>query len=227
MGTHSIKQENQEAHLNNLSKILKIGGLLLILLSLLLLAFIYKDIFLAEVDYALDPGEDDKQVVLEKEGIEDTSEKIIVLDKEFGIYIPKIKADASVIKNVNPYDAFSYNKALEKGVAHAITSSVPNQGGNTFLFAHSAIDFYESRNYNIYFYLLDKLTKGDKVYVSYKEAIYEYEVTDVSIVNRDQVSYLQADYGKDTLTLMTCWPNGTDWKRVIVEAKKVENTPQE
>ena len=89
--------------------------------------------------------------------------------------------------------------------------------------AHSAVNFYERRKYNVYFYLLDELDKGDEIYVSYQGEIYEYSVWDVKRVNPSQVEYLGKYLSQDTLTLMTCWPAGADIKRTIVTAVRAKN----
>lgn len=195
----------------------------LILLGLLVLLLTYRNFITAYFDYQVNPVKETKTVkIIEKdEKVTKTiTEKtdVVFVDQDFGLYIPRIKANASVIKNVNPYVENEYFRALEKGVAHASGTSTPNYSGNVFLFAHSAVDFYEQRKYNIYFYLLNKLEKNDKIYVSYKGKIYNYKVESVSFVSPSEVKYLGKYKNEDTLTLMSCWPPGFNFKRTIVTA---------
>jgi sortase A len=145
---------------------------------------------------------------------------VIFLDNTFGIYIPKIKTNAKVIPDVDPFDKSDYEKALQKGIAHAKGTAFPNQNGNVFLFAHSAVNFYEQRKYNIYFYLLNELNPGDPIYISYQNKIYNYTVLDTRIVEATETKYMGQYLDQDTLTLMSCWPLGTNWKRFIVTATK-------
>ena len=148
--------------------------------------------------------------------------EVVFIDQDFGLYIPKIGANSKVIRNVDPYKESEYDKALISGVAHAKGTALPNQEGNVFLFAHSAVNFYERRKYNVYFYLLDELEKEDEIYVSYQGQIYQYSVLEVKRVNPSEVEYLGKYLPKDTLTLMTCWPAGANIKRTIVTAVRVQ-----
>lgn len=145
----------------------------------------------------------------------------IFLNPNFGIYIPKISANAKIIKNVDPFDHNAYTDALQTGVAHAKTSVLPGQNGNIFLFAHSAVNFYETKKYNVFFYLLPKLKRGDIVYISYEGKPHTYEVEEVKFVNKEEIQYLGNYKSYNTLTLMTCWPAGLNLKRVIVTAKEL------
>lgn len=143
---------------------------------------------------------------------------IVFVDQNFGLYIPKINANAKVIPNVDPYNPSVYKAALAKGIAHAKGTSFPNESGNVFLFAHSAVNFYEQRKYNIYFYLLDELKPNDPIYVSYQGIIYSYKVKEINHVDPTDTKYLGNYLNEDTLTIMSCWPVGTNWKRIIVTA---------
>lgn len=146
------------------------------------------------------------------------------VDEEFGIVIPKIRANAKVIENVDPYDGKIYQQALTKGVAHAAGTAYPGHVGNTFIFAHSSVDWYIANRYNSVFYLLHKLERGDKIEMYYKKKRYIYEVFDKKYVKPSDVTYLSSNYSlisnnSSLLTLMTCWPPGTTLKRLIIQAK--------
>jgi sortase A len=145
------------------------------------------------------------------------------IDPRFSIIIPKIGANVRVVADVNPFNPKEYQVALSKGVAQARGSVLPGQVGNTFIFAHSAQNWYVANQYNAVFYLLSKLQKGDEIYVSYNKNIYKYKVSETKQVNDTEVQYLDTIPGKGkTLTLMTCWPPGTTLKRLIVVADILE-----
>jgi sortase A len=146
------------------------------------------------------------------------------MSDEFGIVIPKIRANAKVINNIDPFNSKEYQWALTKGVAHAKGTAYPGHAGNTFIFAHSSVDWYIANRYNSVFYLLHKLEKGDKIEMYYKKKKYVYEVTVKKYVDASDVSYLNSQNSLNSLntsilTLMTCWPPGTTYKRLIVQAK--------
>jgi len=141
------------------------------------------------------------------------------VDRDFSIIIPKINANTKVMKNVDPYDPGKYQPALTKGVAHAVTSSLPNEPGNIFIFAHSAGNWYQANQFNAVFYLLNKLVVGDEIILYYQDQDYHYMVSETKLVNGSDVSYLKNNSANQQLTLMTCWPPGTTLKRQIVIAK--------
>ena len=141
------------------------------------------------------------------------------IDPAFSILIPKIRINEAVVPDVDPFDSRIYQPALTKGVAHALGSSKPDQPGNVFLFSHSSVNFLEATRFNSIFYLLSKLEKGDEVTVYYKNIPYRYIVTDKRIVDPTAINYLKGDASGQTLTLMTCWPPGTNFRRLIILAE--------
>jgi len=147
-----------------------------------------------------------------------TVDVLVPKDKNAGILIPKIRANASVVWEVDPYNEKVYQQALTKGVAHAKGSAYPGQIGNVFIFSHSSQDFLTANRYNSIFYLLSKLVEGDEIYLFYQGKPYVYTVTGKSIVEPTNVSFLTKKTRSKELTLMTCWPPGTSLKRYIVTA---------
>lgn len=148
-----------------------------------------------------------------------TSKKIIPIDTTFGIVIPRLGANARIVANVDPFDSAAYQQALTRGVAHARGTAFPGTKGDVFLFAHSSEDFYHALQYNSVFYLLNKLKAGDEILLYYQNNTFVYVVTDSIFVNPKDISYLTGDQTKQTLTLMTCWPPGTNIQRLLVFAE--------
>jgi len=220
------KEEIEETKLNKSKKgYLRYVGILLLLTGSIFLFVTYKPLLSAYFSYILTPAEESTPIEVSSTDNAVTktitkSTETIFVDKDFGIYIPKIKANAKVISNVDPVDKEVYNSALQQGIAHAKGTSLPNQTGNTFLFAHSAVNFYEQRKFNVYFYLLNELDPRDTIYISYNNDIYKYFVLETKIVDSTDTKYLGKYMDEDTLTLMSCWPAGTDWKRIIVIATR-------
>lgn len=140
-------------------------------------------------------------------------------DREFAVVIPKIGANAKVIPSVDWRDSRVYQRALAEGVAHAEGSAFPGDGGNTFLFAHAGGSPLEALRYNAVFYLLDKLSADDRIDVWYRGTLRTYRVTEKRVVQADEISYVENNSRGEQLTLMTCWPAGTTWKRLIVRAE--------
>lgn len=206
---------------------LKKKYVLLIAFCLLFLGFgiiflTYFPVLKEEIKYAFLPKNQKIEVSLSQNKDNTTTNILTPVDTEFGIIIPKIRANAKVIPEVDPYNSQVYQWELTRGVAHAKGTSLPDEKGNVFIFAHSAGNFYEASRFNAVFYLLTKMETGDDIYLFYKNKKYQYLVTDKRLIDPNSVSYLTGSPNKNTLTLMTCWPPGTSLKRLIVigELKK-------
>ncbi len=141
------------------------------------------------------------------------------VDADFGIVIPKIAANSKVIANVNAADYQTYMEALKIGVAHALGTSLPGEGGNIYLFAHSTDNIWNVGRYNAIFYLLKELEKGDEINLFYQGVRYIYFVESKEIVEPSAIDFLLKPSFEEKLTLQTCWPPGTTLKRLIVIAK--------
>ena len=153
--------------------------------------------------------------------VRNNNEKVLVPpDANFSIVIPKIGAASKVTPNVDPSDKEIYLRVLVDSIAHAKGTAYPGTNGTTYLFAHSADNFWDIGRYNAVFYLLKDLNPGDEVFVFYTGKRFNYEVYDKKIVDATDVKYIDPAIGLgEVLILQTCWPPGTDWKRTLVFAK--------
>lgn len=150
-------------------------------------------------------------------------EVMVPEDPNFSVVIPKIGANARILPNIDVADEKTYLAALQKGVAHAMGTAFPGEGGHIFLFAHSTDYFWNVGTYNAVFYLLHKLDKGDEIDLFFKGQRYKYIVVETSIVDPSQVEYLTRKTDREFVTLQTCWPPGTTLKRLLVFAMRVAN----
>lgn len=139
-----------------------------------------------------------------------TDKKISV--KDYYITIPKI--------NISEAHVVVGGEDLAKSLVHYVPTSLPGEYGNVAIFGHSTLpQLYNVKDYKTIFTYLPSLEKGDQVLVKMPDATYEYEVFDMFVVNPDQVSVLEQKYDASYLTLVTCVPPGTWWKRLVVRAK--------
>jgi len=202
-----------------LSNVLDLAGNILILLSFLFLFFTFGPATTEEIKYQARQVLDiEYSVNVKSEG---KVKNLTPPNKDFSIVIPKIGAVAPVVANVDPINSENYLSALRKGVAHAANTPMPGEFGNTYIFAHSTDTFYNVGAYNAVFYLLGKLTEGDKIYIYYKGEEYIYIVFDKKVVAPEDVKYLGKQGDWNTLTLQTCYPPGTTLKRLVVVANQI------
>lgn len=146
--------------------------------------------------------------------------RVTPINRGFALVIEKIGVNAPVVKNVNVASTPDYLNSLKYGVAHAVGTAVPStMPGNTYLFAHSALDFWNFGKYAMVFTLLNKLNNGDRVVLFYEGKRYDYEVFSKEIVKDFDTKPLRRTYSEPVLTLQTCDPPGTALNRLIVTAK--------
>lgn len=110
-----------------------------------------------------------------------------------------------------------FMQELENGIVRYPGTAMPGEQGNSFIFGHSSNYPWMKGNYNDVFALLDELVAGDEIIVYYGQKKFVYKVTDKKVVRPGDVKALsERDPNKKELTLMTCWPIGTTYNRLLV-----------
>jgi len=152
------------------------------------------------------------------------------VNRDFAILAPQINLNAPVKEGVDGTNEYEYLPRVLQGVAHykrkdlgevVVDGALPGQGsGNIFLFGHSQIPGGDTSNYQGVFNDLEELKPGEIVTLYYQGEEYKYQVKDGRVVDKTAVEYL-AHTETETLTLMSCWPLGLDWKRYVVRAERV------
>ena len=60
---------------------------------------------------------------------------------------------------------------------------------------------------------------GDIIEITVDGATYNYKIQTITVVEPEDTSVLAQNFGDSFITLITCTPPGTVWKRLIVRAK--------
>lgn len=138
------------------------------------------------------------------------------------ISIPKLSVQAPIVRGVSLINRAEYDDSLKKGVALAKGSAdLESSTGNTFLFGHSSNVSFTPTIYDSIFAGLPKLTEGDVLQISVAGRTSSYKVAISKVIGADQIEYLHTDQNR-VLTLVTCWPLGTNFKRWVVQASRVD-----
>lgn len=107
--------------------------------------------------------------------------------------------------------------------AHLVSLSgtgTPPDKGNTVIFGHSTLpQLYEANNYKTIFANLYKMQLGDTFQVTVNSVVYTYEIFSITVVDPEDTSVLSQQYDDSYITLITCTPPGTIWKRLIIKAR--------
>lgn len=156
------------------------------------------------------------------------TQREVIIDREYknDMYISiesiGIK-DIKISPNVESSKESIYNQYLKSGVAHFKGTPLPGDGGNSFIYGHSAVESFFSRHKDLpetIFSRLNDIDIGQKIFVSRENDILEYIVRNKKIVDPEDFTILQPVQNKETVTLMTCWPLGIGTKRLIVVAER-------
>lgn len=134
-------------------------------------------------------------------------------------------SDINVQANVESYDENVYNRVLKNGLAHFKGTSLPGDGGNSFIYGHSAVQSYFSSHQDdpeTIFTRLEDIELGDRVEIEKDGKSIAYVVRKKKIVDPTDFSILEVQGRKETLTLMTCHPAGIGTNRLIVTAERLD-----
>ncbi len=139
---------------------------------------------------------------------------------DLNLKISKINVDVPIVFDVSGEKERDYFLALEKGVAHLKQTSKPGEKGNMVIFGHSSAEIGAPGDYNQVFAKLGELEENDEIvfYNNKEKEEFVYLVYASQIVGSDDVSIIQKTE-EDRLTLFTCWPIGSDEKRLVIYAK--------
>lgn len=141
---------------------------------------------------------------------------------------PKVSSYTLSIPKINIKKArvSTTDTDLSKNLINYPGTGLPADPGNAVIFGHSTLPhLFKSTDYKTIFANIFKLEIDDKIYVYLNDNTYSYKIYDIKVVNPSDTSIFSQDYDNSYLTLVTCTPPGTVWKRLIVKAKleKQEN----
>ncbi len=157
------------------------------------------------------------------------SSKEIVVDSQYkeNMYLSISSIEIENIRitpNVESKNEQVYDQFLKFGLAHFKGTPLPGDGGNSFIYGHSAVISFFNKHSNLpetIFTKLEDIDIGDTVKIKRDGNILEYVVRNKKIVSPEDFSILRTQGEKETVTLMTCWPLGVGTKRLVVVAEKL------
>ena len=110
------------------------------------------------------------------------------------------------VDGVPVYDASEsgYEKALHDGVVHVKGTGFPwHNVANVYIAGHRV--GYPGTKSNLVFWDLDKLEKGDEIFLTVADGTrYTYEVFEKRVISPNTVSIMRPTKGKNIVSLQTC-----------------------
>lgn len=129
----------------------------------------------------------------------------------YTLSIPKIQIDNAFVSTVDN------NVGIH--LVNYQGTSIPGDLGNAVIFGHSTLpQLFDTKDYKTIFANLYKLKNGDEIYTLVKGVSYLYKIFSITVVDPSDTSAFYQNFDNSYLTLVTCTPPGTVWKRLIIKA---------
>lgn len=142
----------------------------------------------------------------------------------FILEIPSINVKAPIVMEASTNTDAIY-KRLEDGVVHYSGTANPGEEGTSVILGHSSAYPWYKGSYGSVFALLSNLKKGDAIYVSKNGRYMVYKVKESVVFNPlgddSKIAALEANSGS-SLVLISCYPVGTNAKRIGIRADLVQ-----
>lgn len=130
----------------------------------------------------------------------------------YTISIPEINIENATVSTID--------NDLTKHLVNYQGTGIPGKNGNAVIFGHSTLpQLFNPKDYKTIFANVYKLKNGDNIYAIINNVTYTYKIFKITVVDPTDSSALVQSYDNAYLTLVTCTPPGTIWKRLIVQAR--------
>jgi sortase A len=130
----------------------------------------------------------------------------------YSISIPKLTINNAYVSTLDTN--------VDMHLVHFPGTAMPPSKGNAAIFGHSTLpQLFNPTNYKTIFAKAHTLAVDDMIEVAINNSVYKYRIINISVVDADDTSYLTQEYNDSYLTIITCTPPGTTWKRLIIKSK--------
>lgn len=100
------------------------------------------------------------------------------------------------------------------------SDTLPGKDGNSVIFGHSTLpQLYNPKDYKTVLANAYKLEVGDEINTEVNGATHKYKIISITVVEPTDTSVLAQNFTDSFLTIITCTPPGTIWKRLIIKAR--------
>ncbi|MEX2007487.1 MAG: sortase [Candidatus Levyibacteriota bacterium] len=109
---------------------------------------------------------------------------------------------------------------LSKHLVNYQGTSTPPNSGNTVIFGHSTLpQLFDPSDYKTILANALKLRIGDEIFTNINGVTYKYNIYNIFVVDANDTSLFAQTYDNSYITLVTCTPPGTIWKRLVIKAR--------
>lgn len=130
----------------------------------------------------------------------------------YALSIPKLNIKDAIVSTID-YD-------LGKHLVNYGGTAIPPNNGTAVIFGHSTLpQLFNPKDYKAIFATLHTISIGDKIIVNILGILYSYKVYTITVIEPEDTSVFSQNFDNSYLTLVTCTPPGTTWKRLIVKSR--------
>lgn len=131
---------------------------------------------------------------------------------EYELSIPSQGIHDAKVSTVN----FDLSKHL---VQYFSTSKSPIDHGTSVIFGHSTLpQWFDPTNYMAIFAHMHLINIGDEIVLTVGGQDYKYKVFSRTVMDKNDPNIFSQSFDNSYITIITCTPPGTTWKRLVVRA---------
>lgn len=123
--------------------------------------------------------------------------------------------------NIKDAEVTTIDYDLAKHLVNYGGTAIPPENGTAVIFGHSTLpQLFNPKDYKTIFATLHTLKIGDEINVTIENVTYLYRIYNINVVDsKDTEAIFSQRFDDSYITLITCTPPGTVWKRLVVKAK--------
>lgn len=104
-------------------------------------------------------------------------------------------------------------------VQYFSTSDNPTENGTTVIFGHSSIpQWFDPDDYTKIFAKIHQLKLGEEIILTVEGEKFRYKILSKTILSNKDPKVFYQNFDNSYISLVTCTPPGTTWKRLVVRA---------
>jgi LPXTG-site transpeptidase (sortase) family protein len=144
--------------------------------------------------------------------------KTTYTEKQNILEVPKLGIEVPIIFSQST-DKSLIMKDLDAGVVYYPGSVYPGQIGQIVILGHSAPVGWPKIKHDWVFSDLNNLNTGDIILIDINNKQYTYTVKQKAIIEKGEDISDDNPSTNNNLVLISCWPPGKDYQRIIVQAE--------
>lgn len=131
---------------------------------------------------------------------------------EYMLSIPKLSIKDAIVSTTD------YN--IDIHLVNYGGTGIPPENGNAVIFGHSTLpQFFNPSDYKTIFAKAYTLQIGDEILATVNGVTYKYKVYNTTVVDPTDTSIFSQMTDTSYITIVTCTPPGTTWKRLIIRSR--------